>query len=76
MIQFRELLRLLVEARVEFVVVGGLAATIHGVAEPTRDIDVCIDPTRETWSKVAKLIEPLHPRYALTRQAPDPSRSR
>ena len=66
LIQFRELLRLLVEAKLDFVVVGGLAATIHGVAEPTRDLDVCISPTPDTWTKVADFIRPLHPRYALT----------
>ena len=66
MIQFRELLRLLVEAKLDFVIVGGLAATIHGVAEPTRDLDVCIAPTRETWTLVADLIRPLNPRDALT----------
>jgi predicted nucleotidyltransferase len=65
-IQFRELLRLLVEAQLDFVVVGGLAATIHGVSEPTRDLDVCIVPSPETWTKVAELIRPLNPRYALT----------
>jgi hypothetical protein len=59
-------LRLLVEAKIDFIVVGGLAATIHGVAEPTRDLDVCIRPTPETWDRVAGMIRPLNPRYALT----------
>lgn len=41
-LRFREVLRQLTEARLEFIVVGGIAATLHGVAEPTRNLDVCI----------------------------------
>lgn len=66
MIQFRELLRLLKEAELEFVVVGGLAAVLHGAAEPTRDLDVCIRLSPDSWRKVHALLAPLHPRYALT----------
>ena len=66
MIQFRELLRLLKEAKLEFVVVGGLAAVLHGAAEPTRDLDVCIRLSPDSWTKVHALLAPLHPRYALT----------
>lgn len=66
MIQFRELLRLLKEAQLEFVVVGGLAAVLHGAAEPTRDLDVCIRLSPETWTKVHAMLAPLHPRFALT----------
>src|SRR3954464_5147178 len=66
MVQFRELLRLLKQAQLEFVVVGGLAAVLHGAAEPTRDLDVCIRLSPESWAKVHALLAPLHPRYALT----------
>jgi predicted nucleotidyltransferase len=66
MVQFRKLLQLLVDAEIEFVVVGGVAATLHGSAEPTRDLDVCISLTRDSWSRVARVIAPLNPRFALT----------
>jgi len=66
MVQFRELLKRLVEAKLDFVVVGGVAATLHGVAEPTRDLDVCIRLSAESWHRVASVIGPLHPRFALT----------
>ena len=66
MIQFRELLRRLKEAQLEFVVVGGVAAVLHGAAEPTRDLDVCIRLSPDSWARVHALLVPLRPRYALT----------
>ena len=39
--QFEALVGLLAEADVEFVLVGGLAAVIHGSAHVTYDLDVC-----------------------------------
>lgn len=65
MIQFRELLRRLKGADLEFVVVGGVAAVLHGAAEPTRDLDVCIRPEPGSWRRVHAVISPLHPRFAL-----------
>jgi len=65
-IQFRELLRRLHDSGLEFVVVGGVAATLHGVQEPTRDLDVCIRLDAESWKRIAHLLADLHPRYALT----------
>jgi hypothetical protein len=35
------ILQRLVEAKVEFVVIGGYAAVIHGSAYVTNDVDVC-----------------------------------
>lgn len=64
--QFRELLARLLDAELEFVVVGGVAATLYGASEPTRDLDVCIRLSPDSWSRVVAVIGPLHPRYALT----------
>jgi predicted nucleotidyltransferase len=36
-----ELLRRLCEARVDFVVVGGLAVVLHGYVRTTKDLDIC-----------------------------------
>jgi hypothetical protein len=63
--RFRALLRALSNARLDFVVVGGVAATLHGVAEPTRDLDVCVRLEDDTWRKVSEVIAPLHPRFEL-----------
>jgi hypothetical protein len=64
--RFRTLLRALDGAGLDFIVVGGVAATLHGVAEPTRDLDVCIRLGEESWRRVATVLAPLNPRYALT----------
>lgn len=37
---YRELLRALVDGSVEFVVIGGVAATVHGSARFMADVDV------------------------------------
>lgn len=66
MTRFRELLLRLQSVGLDFIVVGGVAATLHGVQEPTRDLDVCIRPDRESWARVVRFLEGLHPRYALT----------
>lgn len=70
-VRFRELLRRLTDAHLDFIVVGGVAATIHGVAEPTRDLDVCIRLNAATWKQVVSdrhLQEPRRPdRFGPTR---------
>lgn len=39
--QLSQLLSRLIKAEVEFVLVGGLAASIHGSSLTTRDVDIC-----------------------------------
>lgn len=65
-IQFVEALRGLHDAGLEFIVVGGVSAVLHGASEPTRDLDVCIRPTKEGWARVHSFLQNLHPRFALT----------
>lgn len=43
MIDFERLLKTLSSSRVDFVIVGGVAATIHGSARLTTDLDVVYD---------------------------------
>ncbi len=38
------LLRTLVEGRVDFIVIGGLAVAFHGYARATKDVDIVPDP--------------------------------
>ena len=47
-----DLLRRLSEQQVEFVLIGGLAANLHGVQKVTEDIDVCIPFTIENVAKI------------------------
>jgi hypothetical protein len=58
---FHALIRLLVESKVEFIVVGGAAATAHGSARLTVDLDVVYRRTSENISRVVSAIDPLEP---------------
>ncbi len=55
-----EILRGLAEADVACVVVGGLAATVHGSARITADVDVCYDPSPENRERLARLLAGWH----------------
>ena len=58
MTDFRALLTLLVGAQVEFIIVGGAAATAHGSARLTQDLDVVY---RRTQGNVSRLFQALTP---------------
>ncbi|MBS1883594.1 MAG: nucleotidyltransferase [Actinobacteria bacterium] len=52
---FDELLRRLVDAGTEFVLVGGLAVNAWGVVRGTKDVDVLIDPEPGNLRRVAEV---------------------
>lgn len=47
---------------VNFVLIGGVALSIHSAAYITYDIDVCFSRTRENLKKIADALAPFHPR--------------
>jgi hypothetical protein len=49
---FRDLLRALVEAEVEFVVVGAYALSFHGAPRASGDIDIFVKPSAENAPRV------------------------
>jgi predicted nucleotidyltransferase len=51
-----DMVRGLVEADVRFVVIGGLAATAHGSARITDDLDICYDPADANRNRLARLL--------------------
>ncbi|MBF5041567.1 hypothetical protein FGE12_04150 [Aggregicoccus sp. 17bor-14] len=63
---FLQLLRLLTEARVDFVVVGGTAAVLHGSAMATYDLDVLMPFTEVNCERLLKAISGLQPRLSHT----------
>ncbi|MBD0326515.1 MAG: hypothetical protein ICV68_08785 [Pyrinomonadaceae bacterium] len=67
MTDFRALISLLAAARVEFIIVGGAAATAHGSARLTRDLDVVY---RRTPENIARLVRALAPYEPYLRGAP------
>lgn len=46
---------------VEFLVIGGQAAVLHGSPIPTYDIDLCYRRTPENLERLAEALRELHP---------------
>ncbi len=61
MIDFNRLLLALVKGKVEFVIVGGVAATLHGSARLTMDLDVVYGRSKENIRRLVRALAPLHP---------------
>lgn len=61
-IEFERLLQRLYEARVKFVLIGGLAAIAHGATTLTGDIDICYARDQENLEHLAQALAPFHPR--------------
>ncbi len=58
---FQSLIRLLFQANVRFIVIGGAAATAHGSARLTLDLDVVYDRDKENISRLVSALAPLQP---------------
>jgi len=67
-----ELLRQLADARVEFIVVGGAAAVIHGAPITTEDLDIVHRRTPENVSRLKMVLDQLdaHVRELANRKLP------
>ena len=64
------LLRRLVMEKVEFVLVGGMAAIAHGSASVTEDVDVCIRFDEATMRGVLRALEGTNPRERMNPARP------
>ena len=53
---FRDLMIEMMDADVEFVVVGGYAVAFHGHPRATKDIDILVRPHRENAKRVYKVL--------------------
>ena len=58
---FGTLLRALVDQQVRFIIIGGVAATVHGSARHTRDIDVVYARDDENVRRIVTAIGPYTP---------------
>lgn len=55
----------MLEAKVDFVIIGGVAAIAHGSAAFTLDFDIAVPFTEENLGRLITTLAPHHPRYAL-----------
>jgi predicted nucleotidyltransferase len=53
----QEMIRLLIESQVEFLLIGGYAVVYHGYKRTTGDMDLWIKPTNENKEKIIKALE-------------------
>lgn len=49
---FREFVKLLIKNKVEYLIVGGYAVSIHGYPRYTGDLDIWLNPTPENAEKI------------------------
>ena len=61
MTRFRELLKILADANVEFIVVGGVAAFAHGASRATQDLDVVYRRTPENLQRIVNALSAYQP---------------
>ena len=61
MTDFQRLIAALADARVKFIIVGGLAATAHGSARLTQDIDVVYSRSSENLDRLVSALAPFDP---------------
>jgi hypothetical protein len=57
-----EAVQALTDAGVDFVVIGGWSAVLHGSSYVTNDLDVCFSRTRENCNRLVNALRPYHPR--------------
>ena len=61
MTDFEQLVATLVIGKVEFVIVGGLAATAHGSARLTQDVDVVYARSLDNIDRLVSALSPFQP---------------
>ena len=68
MADFENLLGRRIECRVEFVLVGGFAATAYGSTVLTQDVDVCLRFSPDNLMRLQEALTDLHPVHRMTTQ--------
>ena len=61
MINLAEVLQLLIRGHVEFIVIGGVAASAHGSARSTTDLDIVYRRTPENIARLAGALSGYSP---------------
>jgi predicted nucleotidyltransferase len=65
-----ELLRLLSEHGVDFVIIGGVAAVTHGSARMTEDLDISAPLDHQSAVKIIETLAGVHPRWRMRPGSP------
>ncbi len=62
MIDLETIVHRLADGSVKFVIVGGVAATVHGSSHITDDLDICYARDKINLARLAETLAPLNPR--------------
>jgi predicted nucleotidyltransferase len=60
--QLERAVQALCDHQVEFVIIGGVAATLHGSSRVTYDLDVCYSRSSPNLKRLITALAPFHPR--------------
>jgi hypothetical protein len=61
-VNFARIVEAFCEAQVEFIIIGGWSAILHGSSHVTNDIDFFLSRTPENIQRVVNALSPYHPR--------------
>lgn len=59
------LLQRLLRAKIDFVLIGGYAAVLHGASQVTQDIDICAVLTNENLDQLRLALKDLDPKHRM-----------
>lgn len=59
------LLKILLESQIDFVLIGGYAAVLHGSSQVTQDIDICAVMTGDNLAKLREALKDLEPQHRM-----------
>lgn len=59
------LLKVLLQNKIDFVLIGGFAGVVHGSTQVTRDLDICSLVTPAQVEKLRMALKDLHPRHRM-----------
>jgi predicted nucleotidyltransferase len=58
-----DLLAALTNAKVEFIIIGGIAVGVHGFVRATEDLDIVPDPAPENLARLARVLAEIGARH-------------
>jgi hypothetical protein len=61
-IDLEKTMRLLGDSGVDFVIVGGIAGSIHGSTQATFDLDICYARDKDNLARLTAALSPFNPR--------------
>lgn len=61
MIDIEKMIRLLVGSGAGFVIVGGIAGSVHGSTQATFDLDICYSRNNDSLARLADSLSSVHP---------------